>query len=76
MKYPTGRDYGTPQVLEITAPTIPADADLCDTFRVTFVDQARHISGTVHLMAFECDPRSVGPAVLREYDAGRYAEAP
>jgi len=72
MKYETGRTYGAPQVLDITVPTIPADADLCDTFRVTFTDQARHLSGTVHLMTFECVPFSVGPAVLREYDAGRY----
>lgn len=72
MRYETGRNYGAPQVLDITVPTIPADVDLCDTFRVTFVDQARHINGTVHIMAFECGPYSAGPAVLREYDAGRY----
>lgn len=74
MRYETGRNYGTPQVIDITVPTIPADADLCDTFRVTFADQARNISGTVHLMTFECSPLSIGPAVLREYDAGRYTE--
>lgn len=71
IKYQTGRDYGTPQVLEINLPALPAD-ELADV-AVTFTDTARGIAGVVTLMAMEANPREIGRAVLREYDAGRYA---
>lgn len=71
--YSTGRDYGAPQVLVIDAPTIPDDP-IADV-RVTFADAARNISGAVDVMACECwTTSSMGAAVLREYDAGRYAQ--
>jgi len=70
IRYATGRDYGTPQVLTITAPATPDDP-IADV-RVTFEDEARGIAGAVTLMAFQLS--QVGPAVLAEYDAGRYAE--
>lgn len=78
ISYPTGRDYGTPQILEITTARLPDDpfADM----RVVFVDAARNIRGTVVIMALLCmsagriNPAELGAAVLREYDAGRYTE--
>lgn len=72
IKYQTGRHYGAPQVLEITVPAKPAD-ELADV-AVTFADGARGIAGAVTLMAFELHG-NIGAAVLREYDAGRYALA-
>ena len=70
-QYATGRDYGTPQVLTINAPQLPDDP-IADV-RVTFNDTARNISGAVSVMACECwTTSSMGAAVLREYDAGRY----
>lgn len=72
--YQTGRDYGAPQVLEISAPNAPTD-DLADIelVSVTFVDRARHISGTVEVFTFDLlNEQKLGRAVLAEYDAGRY----
>lgn len=66
----TGRDYGAPQVLEITVPALPAD-ELANV-DVSFIDDARGIVGVVTLMAFELQG-NIGAAVLREYDAGRYS---
>lgn len=74
IRYETGRDYGAPQVLEITAPDAPTD-DLADIelVFVTFVDRARHISGTVEVFTFDLvSEQKLGRAVLAEYDAGRY----
>lgn len=68
--YTTGRTYGTPQVLRIsvTARGV-ADFDACC---VEFHDDARRISGVVSVFTLEATPRDIGPAVLREYDSGRY----
>ena len=74
IRYETGRDYGAPQVLEITAPDAPTD-DLADIelVSVTFVDRARHILGTVEVFTFDLvSEQKLGRAVLAEYDAGRY----
>lgn len=71
IKYQTGRDYGAPQVLEITIPALPAD-ELADV-DVSFIDDARGIVGVVTLMALQANHREIGAAVLREYDAGRYS---
>lgn len=70
IKYQTGRIYNGPQTLDIAVPALPAD-ELADV-EVAFADASRHISGTVTLMALEANPREIGRAVLREYDAGRY----
>ena len=71
INYATDRDYGAPQVLTINAPQLPDDP-IADV-RVTFSDAARNISGAVNVMAIECCTiSSMGAAVLREYDAGRY----
>ena len=78
-QYPTGRDYGTPQVLTITIDRAPADP--LDELTVRFADSARHIEGTVRVLAVACmyagrlDPSETGAAILREYDAGRYTLA-
>lgn len=75
IKYATGRDYGTPQVLEITAPDAPID-DLADIefVSVTFLDRARSIAGTVDVFTFDlASEQKLGRAVLAEYDAGRYS---
>lgn len=76
-KYSTGRTYGAPQVLEITATARPED--YFEFVRVTFHDAARRISGTVLLLGMECFEsdlagEGIGPAVLKEYDAGRYEQ--
>lgn len=69
VRFKTGRTYDGPQILVIDVPPMPDDvfADV----RVAFSDPSRHISGVVTLMACQID-FGVGPAVLREYDAGRY----
>lgn len=71
IRYNTGRcyDYGTTQVLTIEVPDTPQD--ILDTVSVRFADTVRNIRGVVQLFAFELSS-SVGAAVLREYDAGRY----
>ena len=74
-RYATGRDYGTPQILEIAVDVRPED--YFEFVRVTFHDTARRISGTVLLLGLECFEsdlvgEGIGPAVLKEYDAGRY----
>lgn len=74
IKYQTGRHYGAPQVLEITVPAKPAD-ELADV-AVAFADAARGIAGVVTVLGFELDSSfSLRAAVMREYDAGRYALA-
>ena len=71
MQFVTGRNYGTPQVLLIEVLS-PLSGDSIAMVLVRFVDKSRGISGTVKLMEFELD--QIGPAVLREYDSGRYGE--
>ena len=74
IKYETGRDYGAPQVLEISAPAAPTD-DLADIelVPVSFSDSARGIAGTVEVFTFDLlSEQALGRAVLAEYDAGRY----
>lgn len=68
-QYLTGRNYGTAQILTITAPAIANDE--WDLIEVAFEDAARGIAGTVRVFGIDLD--QVGPAVLREYDAGRYS---
>lgn len=68
--YATGRNYGKPQVLNIRV--VSRGADDFDAARVEFQDDARGIAGAVSVFTLECAPRDIGPAVLREYDAGRY----
>lgn len=68
--FPTGRNYGAAQVLSITfEPTDDWAADVA----ATFTDAARNIRGAVTVMGFDATPANIGPAVLREYDAGRYS---
>ena len=57
---------------------MPEDADRYDSWdlvQVRFDDEARAISGTVKVMALELNQFAIGPAVMREYDAGRYTLA-
>ena len=74
--YNTGRsyDYGHPQLLAIRA-TPAAGADDFALVPADFVDAQRNIAGRVSVFMCECKPRDLGPAVLREYDAGRYTLA-
>jgi hypothetical protein len=68
--YTTGRNYGTPQVLEITAPdNLTNDLQLVE---VHFSDDARGISGTVEILDIQAKPERIGREVLAEYDAGNY----
>ena len=68
--YITGRTYGTPQVLRIE--TLWRGKDATDWTTVRFDDDTRGISGVVVVLDMEVTPRDIGPAVLREYDGGRY----
>jgi hypothetical protein len=71
----TGRDYGSPQVLEITyiAPENQSnDPFEIDLMTVHFNDTARGISGQVNIFTNEATYTKIGRAVLTEYDAGRY----
>lgn len=72
--YQTGRDYGAPQVLEITFPAVTMDSFDAAFVNVTahFVDAVRGISGTVNVFGNDANENSIGRAVLAEYDAGRY----
>ena len=69
LTYTTGRTYDAPQVLEITIETRKQDEYGLEEITATFRDQSRHISGRVNALVF---PDGIGPAVLAEYDAGRY----
>ena len=70
IKYTTGRNYGAAQVLAITFTPIE---DVMAKVEATFIDAARNISGTVTVYSIEAHDGYIGAAVLREYDAGRYA---
>jgi hypothetical protein len=73
--YPTGRDYGAPQILEITFEAFSTTGDFMEDLEltaVTFKDAARSISGTVNVFRMDADQYRIGAAVLAEYDAGRY----
>jgi len=66
----TGRDYGAPQVLEITAPdNLTNDLQLIEAH---FNDAARGISGIVEILDIQATPARIGREVLAEYDAGNY----
>lgn len=67
--YTTGRTYDEPQVLEIEIEARTEDEFGLEEITATFRDQSRHISGRVNALVF---PDGIGPAVLAEYDAGRY----
>lgn len=75
-RYNTGRNYGKPQILDITIESVRED-DLGDRHVIAkFVDESRSISGTVQviILSFEGDLlKSLGPAVKDAYDAGRYS---
>ena len=73
--YETGRDYGAPQVLEITYPAVDVLADMESGMKfhsVQFSDSVRAISGEVQISGYDCNFFRIGSAVLAEYDAGRY----
>ena len=71
VKFSTGRTYDAPQVLEIDFDLYSDDLELTT---VRFSDASRRISGTVLVLGLEANSLDIGRAVLREYDAGRYAE--
>jgi hypothetical protein len=74
--FATGRDYGTPQVLEITyiAPKAIDDFEVSalDLMTAHFTDAARNISGQVTIFVKDATAVKIGNAVLTEYDAGNY----
>ena len=67
--FPTGRNYGTDQMLEIEVP-----ADLGTLFTtVRFKDAVRGIKGETEILIFDGESQyHIGLLVLAEYDAGRY----
>lgn len=67
--YETGRDYGAPQILEITA---PSEFDQYALVSVDFDDAVRGIYGTVQILGFDVTPFRIGSAVLAAYDVGQY----
>jgi len=73
--YPTGRDYGTPQVLDITIESVRED-ELGDRHvTALFVDAARNIAGRVKVLVLSFEThflKSLGAAVKDAYDHGRY----
>ena len=71
MNYTTGRNYGSPQVLEISFDK-PMQIDDFELYPVKFVDAVRCISGIVHVFGMDLSNYKIGPSVLAEYDAGRY----
>jgi hypothetical protein len=71
INYVTGRRYGKPQVLEITA-TPAVGAEAYEMLHADFVDAVRGIAGRVKVFAFECTPELLGSAVLEAYDECHY----
>jgi hypothetical protein len=69
ISYTTGRTYDGPQILEIEIENRTQDEFGLEEITATFRDQSRHIAGRVTALVF---PDGIGPAVLTEYDAGRY----
>lgn len=69
INYSTGRTYDSAQVLEIEIETRTEDEFGLEEITATFRDRSRHIAGRVHAIVFS---DGIGPAVLTEYDAGRY----
>jgi hypothetical protein len=67
--YTTGRTYDAPQVLEIEIESRKTEDFGIEEITATFTDKSRHIAGRVTALVF---PDGIGPAVLTEYDAGRY----
>ena len=67
--FPTGRNYGMDQILEIEMP-----AELGTLFTlVKFTDTARGIKGETEILLFGGESQyQIGLLVLAEYDAGRY----
>lgn len=72
LTYSTGRDYGTPQVLEIELLKHDTDEFNFGTGSALFVDKARHIAGRVDFIAFGNSDAEIGRAVLAAYDSGDY----
>ena len=72
MKFTTGRNYGIPQVLDITveAQGAPDEFGLVN-ITASFTDASRNISGRVSTLILS--PDDMGPAVLSAYDAGKYS---
>ena len=67
--FPTGRNYGMDQILEIE---MPAEIGTLFTL-VKFADIARGIKGETELLLFGGESQcQIGLLVLAEYDAGRY----
>ena len=70
--FKTGRNYGTEQIIEVTAVESNPDQEQYDAL-YSFTDASRNISGKVLLFGFEQNSkRDIQEAILREYDAGRY----
>ena len=69
--YTTGRTYDGPQALEIEIESRKADQWGFEQITATFRDRSRRISGRVDAIVFA---DGIGPAILAEYDAGRYTE--
>jgi hypothetical protein len=70
IEYATGRTYDAPQVLQITIEQQTTDSFGLINITATFTDASRHISGRVQ--TFTTSTAEIGPAILAEYDAGRY----
>ena len=67
--FPTGRNYGMDQILEIEMPAEPGTLFTL----VKFTDIARGIKGETELLLFGGESQcQIGLLVLAEYDAGRY----
>lgn len=69
--YTTGRTYDGPQALEIEIESRKEDEWGLEQITATFRDHSRRISGRVNALVFA---DGIGPAILAEYDAGRYTE--
>ena len=70
IQFKTGRTYDTEQVLEITIEQDQQDEHGLHNVTATFTDASRRIAGRVQTVVFPTE--SIGKAVLKEYDAGRY----
>jgi len=71
LTYATGRTYNGAQTLVITIEQSIEDEFGLSNITAVFRDASRHIDGRVSTVVF--DAADIGPAVLAEYDAGRYS---
>lgn len=69
IQYDAVRESSVPMVLDIVV--LPFQGDTPEVVDVLFRDNIQNIRGTVKINGADY-PDNIGPAVVKEYDEGRY----